>query len=92
MASLEEQVTAAENPTLRIKVRAALSVVAEAIRNEAANTPNHTNRLKFSKKLNEGRERFVDPFLHAVIAQRAADSFAQIVGSSDSTVQNERAA
>lgn len=87
MASLEEQVQSAENAVLRIKVRAAISVVADVIRAEAANTPNHSNRLKFSKRLNEGRERYVDPFLHAVIAQSRALSFSQIGGLSDTDVQ-----
>lgn len=87
MASLEEQVTAAENATLRIKVRAALSVSAEAIRVESGATTNHANRLKFAKVVNFDREKYVIPFLTAAIAQNASSSFAQIVGASDAAIQ-----
>lgn len=87
MATYAELITASTDSTLRDKIRVACVVAAEAVRTEAANVPNHTERLKWAQKV------FQDPSIEAlrmtwaVLAQNRTATLAQITGASDAAVQ-----
>lgn len=79
--------TAAQDPTLTIKVRVACLVAAEAIRTEVGTTTNHANRLLWAKLV------YVDPvaqgnrMMWAVLAQNMATTLAAVLAASDASVQ-----
>ncbi len=86
MTYLEAQ-TALENDPLKLKVRTAVVVAADAIRSEAPATTNHVARVAWAKGA------FADPIttattmLRAVIAQNIAQTFANVIGATDASIQ-----
>lgn len=88
MADLQEQRIAAENPTLRIKVRQAVIIAAQKVIDEASTTNNHPNRLLWAKRVLPPPDAEIDRMLAYVIAKNGALTLAQIVGAGDAAVQS----
>lgn len=86
MATFDELLLAAENPSLRNRVRVACIVAAEAIRSEAGATPNHANRLIWAKAVFKNPVTESEPMLWAVLAQNRALTLAQITGATDASL------
>lgn len=87
MATLQEQRQAAEDPTLRVKVREACIVSAQKIVDEPAGTANHPNRLAWAKLVLVAPDTYTDRMLAYIIAKNNASTLAQILAASDATVQ-----
>lgn len=88
MATYAELDQAAQNDLLRLKVRVACIIAAEAIRNEAGTTPNNANRLLWAKRVFAHPVQESERMLWAVLAQNQGATLAQITGASDSAVQS----
>lgn len=87
MATYQELLAAAEDGTLRNKIKVACVIAAEAVRNEAPGTTNHAARLVWARGVFQNPDGYVQQMLWAVLAQNAGATPAQIAGASDSTVQ-----
>jgi hypothetical protein len=87
MATYAELLSASNDPTLRQKVRIAVLIAAETVRNESTGVANHTPRLAWAKKAFNDPESVTPPMLGAVLAQNKAVAIATILASSDAQVQ-----
>lgn len=87
MATYAELLTAAENETLRKRIRVACVVAAETVRTEAPSTANHLNRLIWAKAVFTDPDAYALRMTWAVLAQNRAATLAQITGADDATVQ-----
>lgn len=87
MATYSELLQAAENESLRRKIRVAVVIAAEEIRMEADTTPNHAARRVWAAAVfrNPGAE--ADRMLWAVLAQNKDATLLQITGATDVQVQ-----
>lgn len=87
MATYSELLQAAENESLRRKIRVAVVIAAEEIRMEADTTPNHVARRTWAAAAfrNPGAE--ADRMLWAVLAQNKDATLLQITGATDVQVQ-----
>ena len=92
MATLSEIEAVWADDTLRAKVEAALTLVAETVRTEDEATANHANRIKLAKKVFDTPQQFAEDFLRAMVAQNADLAVASITGASDSAIENNVAA
>lgn len=88
MATLAEQRSAAEDPTLRIKVQQAVIVSAQKVIDEAAATTNHVNRLLWAKRVIPPPDVDVTRMLMYIIAKNNALTLAQILAVTDAQVQS----
>ena len=88
MAAYEElmQVGSTES-ALRNKVKIAVIVAAEAIRNETPATDNHANRMLWAKDAFSNPEGKAQELLWALLAQNKDTQIGNITGASDATVQ-----
>lgn len=90
--TLQEQRSAFDDPTLRIKAGSALNFWAQAVLVEVGTTPNHTNRVIFAKQAlfaGPGNSTYVDAVLRAAIAANAgAASLAALLAATDVAVQS----
>ncbi len=84
---LEELLQAGEDGSLNRRVRAACIIAAEAIRTEAANTPNHVNRLAWAKAVFQNPAAEAIPMLWAVLGQHNALTMAQVIGATDAALK-----
>jgi hypothetical protein len=87
MATYFELLQASENPNLNNRIRVAVFIAAEAIRIEAATTPNHSARLVWSKLVFENPDREAQRMKWAVIAQNKDSTLTQITDATDAQVQ-----
>jgi hypothetical protein len=87
MATYDELLQAAENATLRNRIRVACVIAAEAVRTEVGTTTNHANRLIWAKAVFANPTAEADRMLWAVLAQNKAATLAQITGATDSAIQ-----
>jgi hypothetical protein len=72
---------------LKLQIRVAIVVAANAILNEATGTTNHANRLIWAKEAVSSPDTEAQKMLWAVLAQNAALTVTQITTASDSAVQ-----
>ena len=87
MATYAELLQAAENETLKKKVRVAIVIAAEKVRLEVGTTTNHAQRLAWAKQAYIDPDGITNRMLWAVLAQNQAATLAQITGATDATVQ-----
>lgn len=87
MATYDELLLAAENGTLRNRIRVACVVAAEAIRTELTSVTNHANRLVWAKAVFANPQYEAERMLWAVLAQNRTATLAQITGANDATIQ-----
>ena len=87
MATYTELFGLASNSALRNKIIVACVVAADAIRLEAANTTNHTNRLLWSKAVFANPSTEADRMMYAILATNRALTAAQITGAADTDIQ-----
>ena len=66
---------------------AACDIVADAIRSEAAETPNHANRLVWAKEVLSQPFESAVGMLREVLAANAALTVAQITAATDAAIQ-----
>jgi hypothetical protein len=87
MATLAEIWTLVNDPILTQKVTAACLIAADTIRQESGATGNHTNRLKWAKKVMSDPAAQGRAVLPGVIAANNAFTLAQINSASDAAIQ-----
>lgn len=87
MATYAELLTASSNDILRQKIRVACIIAAEKVRTESGATTNHANRLLWAKAVFANPEAEGNRMIWAVLAQNAAQTYAVIIGASDTAVQ-----
>lgn len=87
MATYTELFGLRANDSLRNKIIVACIIAAEAIRNEAAETANHANRLVWAAAVFASPTSEAERMLWAVLAQNAAQSVATITGATDAAIQ-----
>ncbi len=87
MATYNELYDLIADTVLRNRVTMACLIAAEVIRNEAANTANHAQRLLWAKTAFENARGESERMLMAVLAQNAALTKAQITGATDAQLQ-----
>lgn len=88
MASYEELHGLFEGSSaLKNKIKVAIIVAAEAIRNEDGGTANHANRLLWAAGAFESPGSVADKMLMAVLAANKAADVGAIAGASDITIQ-----
>lgn len=91
MATYAEILAIAKSPIgqpLREKLLVAAVVACDVIRLEAGATPNHANRLLWTKSVLTNPEAATEQLLWALLAQNRAFTQAQITGADDATVQS----
>jgi hypothetical protein len=86
MTYLEMQL-AQENDTLKLKVRSAVLVAADAIRSEAPATTNHVARVAWAKAAFSNPQATSATMMGAVLAQNVAATLAVVLAASDATIQ-----
>jgi hypothetical protein len=72
---------------LKLQIRVAIVVAANAILNEATGTTNHAARLIWAKTAVSSPEVEAEKMLWAVLAQNVSFTVSQITAASDATVQ-----
>lgn len=87
MATYAELLTASENTTLTNKIRVAVIIAAESVRNEAGATTNHANRMIWAKAVFANPLQEAQRMLWAVLAQNQSFTLAQITGATDAATQ-----
>jgi hypothetical protein len=87
VATYSELVTASEDPGLRVRVRAAITIAAEAVRAEAGGTTNHAKRMIWARAALLSPEQYEVPFLKAAIASNSGATLANITSVSDANLQ-----
>jgi len=87
MASYTELYSIFNDPTLGEKIQVACIVAAEAIRNEAPATENHSNRLVWAKKAFENPSAVRQQMLMALLAANKSMSVAELQAASDAAIQ-----
>lgn len=87
MATYAELLEAAENPTLKNRIRVAVVVAAEIIRTEADTVEFHAERMAWAKDAFKNPDANAADMLWAVLAQNRTAPLASIVGADDATVQ-----
>jgi hypothetical protein len=87
MATYAELLTAFEDAGLRNKIRVAVVVAAEIVRNEPSNGPNNANRRKWAREVFMNPTASIDSLVWAVLAANRAAPLATILSASDATVQ-----
>lgn len=89
MATYTELDELARSPALRDKIRAAIAVAANAIRQEDAGTASHAERLVWAKAAVADLDGELARFMPIVLAeaQEAGLTKAQIEGAQDSGIQ-----
>lgn len=88
MATYLELLSAANNDTVRQKVRVACIIAAETVRGELTSVANHTARMAWAKAVFDNPEAMGNKMLWAVLAQNKSATLAAIQGASDTAVQN----
>ncbi len=79
--------------SLKTKVEAAITVVAQEIEGEDPATTDHAKRLALAKKVYENSNSMRDEFLKAMVAANNTATTAAILAASDATIlTNVRAA
>ena len=89
MAAYNELYQLFANSALRNKVRVAVIVAAEAIRNEDDTTNNHANRLIWAAQAFAGPNTVADKMLLALLAANKDVETSAITGASDATIQTQ---
>ncbi len=95
MATYDELLAIASGQTgeaLRKRLRVAVVVAADVIRQEAVNTANHTNRMLWARSALTDPDREASRMLWATLAQNRAFTTAQITNADDATIQTAVAA
>lgn len=87
MATLTEIATLLNDPALTEKVRAAVIVAAVAVAYEAADTPNHVNRLAWSKAALADPVGTATKVQKYILGAMQASSLSEIQNASDATLQ-----
>ncbi|KKL99849.1 hypothetical protein LCGC14_1810340 [marine sediment metagenome] len=87
MATYSELFGILGDSLLRNKITVAVGVAAETIRTEVDTTPNHTERVVWSKKAFTGPALVADEILWSVIMANRSLTIAQILGAGDSAIQ-----
>ena len=87
MATYTELYDLRANSALKNKIAVACILAAEAIRTEAAATPNNANRLVWAKAVFADPDREAGRMLMAVLAQNSGFTVAQITGATDASIQ-----
>jgi len=75
------------NSSLRNKIRVAVIVAAESIRNEDAATDNHANRLVWAAATFASPNAAADKMLMALLASNKDEETSAILGATDSVIQ-----
>lgn len=88
MAAYEELYSLWHESDLKNKVAVAVVVAAEIIQDEVETTPNHANRLIWAKEALESTASKTDPMYRIVLAENRDMTMAQILGASDTAIQN----
>jgi hypothetical protein len=88
MATYDELLQASENEVLLRKIRVAIVIAAETIRNELSSVPQNAKRLVWAKKAFTDPQAILEPLTWAVLAQNKNATFLQIIGATDSVVQS----
>jgi hypothetical protein len=86
MATYTELRTLFNDPNLKDKVSVACTIAAIAINAEDSGTANHSNRVKWAKKVLMDPDGNADDMLRALIAQNASQTLATITGATDATI------
>lgn len=89
MASYSDLYNLITDSSLRNKIRVAVVVAAEAIRNEDVGTANHANRLVWAASVFQDPKGESDRMFWAVIAANKDASVATIQGASDAAIQTQ---
>ena len=87
MATYTELYDLMNESALRNRVAVACLVAAEAVRNEAAATANHDNRLAWAKATFTDPQATGERMLPAILAQNASLTRAQILAADDTALQ-----
>lgn len=74
---------------LRNKIRVAVIIAAETIRNEDGGTTNHANRLLWAAEAFANPKSVADKMLMALLASNSELTIAQITGASDAAIQTK---
>lgn len=88
MAAYTALVPLAQNDTLKLQIKLAISVSAFNITNESAATTNHSNRLAWAKSALADPDSMVDRVIWYVLAANNTATVAQITTATDATVQS----
>jgi hypothetical protein len=89
MATYSELDELGRSPPLRDKVRAAIAVAANTIRQESSANPNHAERLAWAKAAVANLDGELNRFMPLVLAANKDLSKAQIAGAADSGIQTQ---
>jgi hypothetical protein len=87
MATYDELLQASEHEGLKRKMRVAVVVAAETIRNELGTVPNHAARLVWAKQCFQNPDAAARDMMWPVLAQNKAATLAAITGADDAAVQ-----
>ena len=87
MATYDELYSLRNDSALKNRVTSAVTVAAEAVRNEPDTTPNHANRLAWARKVFGGSGSEADRMFVAVLAANSELAVEQIQGASDAQIQ-----
>lgn len=86
MATYTELNTIYEAGTLIARITAAVAIQAEAVRNEAGATTNHTNRMIWAKQAFSDPRAMANRMMWAILAQNAAVTKANIETATDAAI------
>lgn len=87
MASYDECLLAVEDPGLFKKVRVAVLVAVDIIRQEVDTTANHTLRMAWAKRVLEDPDGEARKMMGIAVVQNRTATLPQIVGALDAAVQ-----
>ncbi len=87
MATYKELIDIIGNSQLSNKIIVAVGVAAEAIRTEVGTTPNHTERVVWSKRAFTNPRGVAAEVMWSVIMANKDLTITQILGASDAAIQ-----
>ena len=88
MATLAELNTLINESAIADKVRSAVIIAAKNIAFEAVDTPNHTNRLKWSSQAFSDSNAMATKVARYVIAAKSSSTLAEILALSDQEIRD----
>jgi len=87
MATYDELFGLLNHSGLRNKITVAVGVAAETVRTEIVSTPNHTERVVWSKRTFANPQAVAQEILWSVIIANKDSSTSQITSASDAVIQ-----
>lgn len=87
MATYDECLLAAEDPGLFKKVRVAVLVAVDIIRQEVNTTPNHVLRMVWARQVLEAPDTEARKMMGIAVVQNRTSTLSQITGALDAAVQ-----